>query len=209
MNEVNISDLSQKGSFKPPEIKNKKPRNYRLVLIPIIIIVIALYFINRVMWNNYYDKYYEYFIDKNNIDVSSIDQMSSWGYVPYKFKGADITLEFHKPQKGSYTFAVGLLSEYGEITDYWEVPFNECKYVYEFCIDIDRFGKRDYTIFFDTYEFSMNSSYECFGIEIKEDGTFIYDSDGFSEMTDENRKVIEYHRDDILDLKSEVEKIIS
>ena len=42
-----------------------------------------------------------------------------------------------------------------------------------------------------------------------EDGTFVYNSEGFPELTDEEIKIIDYMKNDILDLKGEVDKIIS
>lgn len=209
MSEINISDISQPAADNAPYVKNKKPKRSPLVIAALVIIPIAVFsVVNRIIWNRYNEKYYLYFINKNNIDTSCIESASSWGYVPYSYKGSPITLTFHKPQKGKYTFGATLASGYNDHVGYWEVPFNEYEYEYELWCGIGPFGKKEYFMDFNTYEHFSNMSYEVFGMQITEDGRFIYDSDGFTELTDENRQVIAYLRDDILDLKAELDKIM-
>ena len=93
--------------------------------------------------------------------------------------------------------------------EYWTVPFINYKFTYELGCRIDRFGRKDYAFMADKYKDDPNNSFGTFGFLIMEDGTFIYSSDGFPELTDEERKIIDYLRDDILELKAEVDSIIS
>ena len=208
MKEINISQLSNTGAVSSKR-KKLDPKIFKYIFPLIIILVFVCYVVNSMMWKSYNEKYYLHFLEKNNIDVSCIDDLSLWGYVPYTYKNTEITLEFHKPSKNKYTFGAGLLSEYRDKMEYWTTPFINYKFTYELDCGIDRFGRKEYT--FDAYKYrnDPNNSFGTFGLLIKEDGTFVYSSDGFSELTDEERRIIDYLRDDILELKAEVDSIIS
>lgn len=207
MEEYNISDISSSSVRVPAQKKRRLKTKY--IVIGVITLIVLYFITNSFWWKRYNEKYYEHFIEKNNIESSSLDERSSWGYVPYKYKGKTITLEYHKPGKNQYTFGVGLCCNLNNFdTIFWEVPFDDNRYEYELCNNVDKFGKVTYSVFLDTYSGDSDISYEQIGFDINERGEFDYNGDGHPELTDEQRKVAEYLKDDILAVRNEIEKLM-
>lgn len=207
MEEFNISDIS--GSAVQAAASKKRRIRPKYVLYGIIALIVVYFIVNSLWWNHYNEKYYLHFIEKNSINGSSLDAISSWGYVPYEYNGEVLTLEYHKPGRNQYTFGIGLCSGYNSNNLlFFDVPFTNDRYSYEICSDVGRFGKVTYSVFFDVYIGNSDISYESFGFDIKENGEFDYYGDGHPELTEEQRQIICYLKDDILALKSELDKMM-
>ena len=205
MKEISISQPDSDGIVS----SKRKKIDLKIVFPFIIVLVLVCNIVNSMVWKSCSEKYYQHFLEKNSIDTSCINSMSSWGFVPYSYKGADISLVFCEPERHKYVFFAGLVSEYINSMEYWEVPFVDYKFTYELDCIIDRFGRKVYSFHADKYGNDPGDSFDGFCFLIMEDGTFVYNSEGFPELTDEEIKIIDYMKNDILDLKGEVDKIIS
>ena len=213
MKETSISALSSGGGA----IKGKTRKffsKFGKYIFPIIVALVLLsHIINSIMWNNYNKKYYLHFVNKFNVDESCMDQRLRIGYLVYKYHGYDFTLVFDEPQKNKYNFKVRLRSGGYSLAKlkpvYLETPLSEYRYEYGMSCFIDRFGNRKYDFSLWEYLDNPDWSYDTFGVVLKEDGTFVYDDKDSPEITDEQRKIVEYFRKDILDLKAEIDKILS
>ena len=164
-----------------------------------------------VLWNSYYERYYEGLITMCSIDEKkALDPVSRWGYAPYVFSDGSrkCTLAFTKPSMGSYNMGIqldntGFFDNNADESYTEPIYYGGSSYNYEVKATLYRGGRVVYKgyIYIGGDEFSGG---EPCGFTIKEHGVFDYHY-GESE---EEKKTAEKLRPEIMKIKDELQSEI-
>jgi hypothetical protein len=203
--EENISSLSEKSTFPEPVIPVKNKRNYlrifTIAVTAVLVLLVSLNLVDRRLWKNYYEKYYVSFINKHDFDEQNLDDETLCGYIPYSADGKKYNIEFRKPLENTYDFAVNIdsVKTYPEL--YWTVQGDDTRYSYSVECQVKRFGKKCYLVGLYPYEAGSTINYRVIGCMIDDDGNFVKDNEA-PELTADDRRILEYFKDDILEIKN-------
>lgn len=196
------------------EIKERKKPPVKKILIAllciIVIFLVSYKIVLHILWQDYYDKYYLAFLERNNIANGAEDNASSWGYEKYitdDFRGI---IEYHVPNKDKFTFVAGLAANSGDPDEtYWTIPSDDTVHYRPYLsASVKWNGKIRYYGTLDFCYGGTENQFDYCDFYITDEDTFVFDAKGFGAGNADNSDKVLYFKDEFLELKKTLDSEI-